>query len=233
MDDSPESRNRLRQLLDAVNEHGTYHKLELGKGLIVKGEYDMTKYVHHYRMPTDLKDQSVLDIGTATGFFAFECARRRARVTAIDLWDGSLFRELQWALGLEVHYVQKNIYDLDEVFGKFDLVICGSLLLHLGDIFGAIQKIRSVCKRRAIISTAFLEDPERADRGYCEFIGAKGLTADGREYGTYWTVGRTALKRMLLAAGFAEVQEVATFTIESEPEGHGFSVPHVVMHALV
>ena len=240
---------RVRRLVDDLNQRGgIYHKIALGDGLVVNGEYDMYKYIHHYGIPSDLTHHSALDIGTASGFFAFECARRGASVTAIDIWDGSFLEDFQRALGLALRYVQKSVYELDETFGRFDLVICGSLLLHLPDVFGAIRKIRGVCKGRAIIATTLLNDAGCTERGYCEFIGrkhqpwyekisgherAQGQFTNHQEYGTYWHISPTALRRMLLAAGFAEVQEVSRFTLASEPEGHGLSIPHVVVHAII
>jgi 2-polyprenyl-3-methyl-5-hydroxy-6-metoxy-1,4-benzoquinol methylase len=202
---------KLRSLVAELNDRGgTYHKIDFGDALVVNGEYDMTRYIHQYDLPAKLDGQSVLDIGTSSGFFAFECARRGGNVTAIDLWDGSLIEEFQKSLGLSVRYEKKSIYDLDEEFGTFDLVICGSLLLHLPDIFGAVRKIRAICKGRAIIATAFLDDPERRDRGYCEFYGIQA-TGDGHEYGTYWAVSPTALRKMLLAAGFPKSAKSADF----------------------
>lgn len=95
------SREELRQMVDAINQKGgTYHQIDLGGGLVVKGEYDMTMYVDSYGIPADLSGRTALDIGTASGFFAFECARRGASVTAIDIWDGRLFDALKEALGL-------------------------------------------------------------------------------------------------------------------------------------
>lgn len=224
---------QLRNLVADLNRKGgTYHKIDLGDALVVNGEYNMSKYVHHYGIPARLDGQSVLDIGTSSGYFAFECARRGGVVTAIDLWDGSLIEEFQKSLKVTVRYFKKSLYDLDENFGTFDLVICGSLLLHLTDVFGAVKKIRTVCKGRAIVATAFLDDPERRDRGYCEFIGIQA-TGDGHEYGTYWNMSPTALRRMLLSAGFSEVHEISKFSLDSEPGGHGFSVSHVVMSASV
>ncbi len=224
----------VRGLVDALNrDGGLYHRMELGPGLVVKGEYDMTKYIHHYGIPDSLLGRSVLDIGTASGFFAFECARRGGSVTAIDLQEARRFDELREALGLNARYVQKNLYQLNESFGQFDFVICGSVLLHLADIFGAIRRIRTVCKHRAILATAILDDPERTDRAYCEFLGASGKGRRGLEYATYWRVSPAALAKMLLFAGFSEVTEIAKFSLNSEADGHGFSTPHVVMRATV
>jgi len=68
---------RVRQLVDEYNRDGiSYHKIDLGNGLTIRGEYDMARYVHHYEIPADLTGKTVLDIGTSSGYFAFECARR-------------------------------------------------------------------------------------------------------------------------------------------------------------
>ena len=91
-------------------------KLTWAMVLVVKGEYDMTRYVEFYGIAADLGGKTVLDIGTSSGFFAFECARRGASVTAIDIWDGNLFNTLKEGLGLSAQYVQRSIYDLDASF---------------------------------------------------------------------------------------------------------------------
>jgi len=124
--------------VDEINRAGgTYHKMDFGDGLVVDGEYDMAGYLEHYGLPERLDGKRVLDVGTASGFFAFECARRGGNVTAIDVHDGNLFRDLRDGLGLEVDYVQMDLFDLEPGFGEFDLVVCGSVLLHISDIFGA------------------------------------------------------------------------------------------------
>jgi 2-polyprenyl-3-methyl-5-hydroxy-6-metoxy-1,4-benzoquinol methylase len=192
----------------------------------------MTKYLHYYGIPEDLTGKTVLDIGTSTGFFAFECARRKAQVTAIDLWDGILFNTIRDAIGLDARYVQKSIYELDPTFGQFDLVVCGSLLLHLRDIFGAIERIRSVCQGEAIIATAAMDDHKFDDKAFCEFIGSRTLDEAG-EYWVYWRLNAMVLKKMLLAAGFSEASEVSRFVLESEPGKEGFATPHVVVKATV
>jgi len=74
---------------------------------------------------------TVIDVGTATGFFALECAKRGAKVTAIDVLADSPVSALAKALGLKVRFKQKTL--LAGNIGVFDLVICGSLLMHLPD----------------------------------------------------------------------------------------------------
>jgi len=224
--------NNLRDVCDNINRSGgTYHQIDLGGGLVVKGEYDMTRYVEFYGIAADLSGKTVLDIGTSSGFFAFECARRGASVTAIDIWDGNLFNTLKEGLGLSAQYVQRSIYDLDASFGRFDIVICTSLLLHLPDVLGALQRISSVCANKAIIATAFLHNEACRNRPHIEFVGEIHKTAHGSEYGTYWLMSPVALQRMLSAVGFSRVQEMSRFSLASEPGRNNYDTPHIVLHA--
>jgi 2-polyprenyl-3-methyl-5-hydroxy-6-metoxy-1,4-benzoquinol methylase len=195
---------KLHRMVEEINERGgSYHKFDLGDNLVINGTFDMTKYLHCYGIPMDLTGKTVLDIGTSSGFFAFERVRRKAQVTAIDLWDGTGFNSNRDVLGLDVRYVQKSSYELDLTFGQFDLVICGSLLLHLADIFRAIERIRSVCRGEAIIATAAMDDHKFDDKPFCEFVGSR--TLDGlSDYYTFWRLNGTALMKMVLAAGFSE-----------------------------
>lgn len=223
--------NRLRQFVNDVNKAGgTYHKLHLGNGLVIHGDYDMTKYVNYYNLPVSLKGKTVLDIGTSSGYFALECARRGGQVTAINIWEGPLLSRLVKFMNTDVRYVKKSIYELDTNFGQFDLVVCGSLLLHLPDPFGAIQKIRSVCRGQAIVSTSCTPDSMTNPRPVCEFVGLKAL---GGDYCTYWSVGAVALRNMFLLSGFSRVENELHFTLISETGQTEFATPHVVMTGII
>jgi 2-polyprenyl-3-methyl-5-hydroxy-6-metoxy-1,4-benzoquinol methylase len=225
------NRDRLRQLVETVNNNGgTYHQLNLGAGLILQGYYDMTKYIGYYELAASLEGKTVLDIGTASGYFALECARRGARVTAIDIYEAPLLMGILELVDVDIRYVQKSIYDLDARFGLFDLVVCGSLLLHLPDQFGAIQRIRSVCSGRAVVSTACTADSESNPRPLCEFIGQKATDDD---YYAYWTLGAAALKHMMVTAGFSQVENQNHFILSSEADRTTYATSHVVMAGIV
>jgi tRNA (mo5U34)-methyltransferase len=221
-----------RELVERVNRAGgTYHRLDMGDGLVIEGDYDMSKYAPYYRLPSRLDGKTVLDVGTASGYFAIECARRGARVTAIDIWDDScLLSGLVETFGLDVRYVQKTIYDLDASFGEFDLVVCGSLILHLPDPFGAIQRIRLVCGGRAIVSTACTDDSTTNPAPMCEFTGQRARESD---YWAYWRLSAAALRKMFQAAGFARIEGERHFILTTQPGRIAFGTPHVVMSATV
>ena len=221
-----------RSIVRQMNEQGgTYHRLDLGNGLVVDGDYDMTQFLPHYHLPAALDGMTVLDVGTSSGFFAFECARRGAKVTAIDIWDNTCpVAGLSRALDLPITYVQRNLYDVDASFGTFDLVICGSLLLHLPDPVGAVRALRSVTARRLIVSTAAVSDSANATEPVCHFLGQRA--GDG-DYWAYWALSAPALERMAIAAGFSRVDYVEHFELRSQPTRRPYSTAHVALSAYV
>ncbi|MBN9118331.1 MAG: hypothetical protein J0I06_04075 [Planctomycetes bacterium] len=84
---------RCRELgLTGLDDHYWYHSVDLGDGLITPGDYDYRAQVHSFGFPADLGGKRVLDVGSATGFFAFEFERRGAEVVSVELpsldrWD--------------------------------------------------------------------------------------------------------------------------------------------------
>lgn len=62
-----------------------YHTVDLGDGLVTPGMYDYRETVRDFHFPADMRGMTVLDVGSATGFFAFEFERRGARVVSVEL----------------------------------------------------------------------------------------------------------------------------------------------------
>jgi len=68
-----------------IENYYWYHTIELPHGLVTPGLYDLRAAVPNFGFPDDLRGTSVLDVGSATGFFAFEFARRGAHVVSVEL----------------------------------------------------------------------------------------------------------------------------------------------------
>jgi tRNA (mo5U34)-methyltransferase len=62
-----------------------YHTIDLGQGVVTPGDYDYRDLLHVYQFPEDMRGMRVLDVGSATGFFAFEFERRGGQVVSVDL----------------------------------------------------------------------------------------------------------------------------------------------------
>jgi tRNA (mo5U34)-methyltransferase len=214
------------EFVRAVNESGgAYHRIDFGDGLVLEGEHDMSRHLPAYGIPADLAGKTVLDVGTAAGYFAVELARRGANVTAIDLWDRSLQRMVFRAAGVDVRYEQMDLFDLDERFGTFDLVFCGSVLIHVWDQFTTMRRLRAVCGGQAIVATTIT--PARFGRKpLAAFTGGRSEGADGREYWTTWEPNPPALVEMAKKAGFEDVTYRGWFWLEGAPR-----VRHGVLHA--
>ncbi|MGH9784879.1 MAG: hypothetical protein ACRD88_11910, partial [Terriglobia bacterium] len=62
-----------------------YHTIDLGDGLVTPGMHDYRSTLAAFRFPESMRGMKVLDIGSATGFFAFEFERRGAQVVSVEL----------------------------------------------------------------------------------------------------------------------------------------------------
>jgi SAM-dependent methyltransferase len=145
-----------------------YHSMDLPGVGAVEGEWDLRGGVAEYLGGVDVNGKRVLDVGTASGFLAFEMERAGAEVVASDLSDEHLWdivpfggavgpdavaeakdhvRRLNnsfWlahqALGSSVQVVYGPVYELPEEIGPVDVVVFGSVLLHLRDPFLALER---------------------------------------------------------------------------------------------
>ncbi|TMI16680.1 methyltransferase domain-containing protein [Candidatus Bathyarchaeota archaeon] len=75
-----------------IKKYYWYHTVDLGNGLVTPGTYDYRKDLPRFQFPEDMSGMNVLDVGSATDFFAFEFERRGANVISVELpsiedWD--------------------------------------------------------------------------------------------------------------------------------------------------
>lgn len=81
-----------RMGVEGLDNYYWYHTVDLGNGLVTPGDYDFRDQIGAFGFPDDLRGKRVLDVGSATGYFAFEFERRGAEVVSVELpsmaeWD--------------------------------------------------------------------------------------------------------------------------------------------------
>jgi tRNA (mo5U34)-methyltransferase len=85
-------------------------------------------------IPADLSGRTVLDIGCNAGFYSLEMKRRgAARVVGIDS-DPAYLAQARFAAevtGAEIEFRQLDVYKIDRLHEKFDLVLFMGVLYHL------------------------------------------------------------------------------------------------------
>lgn len=217
-----------------------YHSIELAPGVVTPGYFDLRPVVDAMPWP-DVSGKRCLDVGTYDGYLAFELERRgAAEVVALDIpdhedWDwpaearaqgpeglerlaggkkGKGFQIAHEALGSRVSKVDMSAYEITpERLGSFEVVVCGSLMLHLRDPVRALEAIRTVCHGEFMSSEEVdlpmsLLHPRRA---VARFDG------DGNVL-QWWIANRAAHRRMVHAAGFEVLRGTRVY---SEPFGAG------------
>jgi tRNA (mo5U34)-methyltransferase len=225
-----------------------YHTIDVAPGVTTPGGFDLRHALDFLPWP-DVSGKRCLDVGTFDGFFAFELERRgAAEVIGIDIPDandcdwpvdvrpgvpgaarslasagpprGDGFRLIAELTGSRAEWRALNVYDLDPAdIGTFDVVVCGSLLLHLRDPIRAVEAIRGVCD-------GYLLSSEQIDAWLTVLRPRAPLARfNGSGHDCQWWVPSAAgHEGMLWAAGFA-VEERSRPYIERLNPVHGLPAP--------
>jgi tRNA (mo5U34)-methyltransferase len=202
------------------------------------GRFDTRSVVDRMPWP-EIAGKRCLDVGTYDGFLAFEMERRgAAEVVAIDIddhrrWDwppdvratggenlerlagpekGRGFRIAAKALGSSVTRLPLSVYDLDpEAVGRFDVVVMGSLLLHLRDPLRALEAIRGVCDG-FFMSADEIDLPLTVAHRRLPTARLNGVG----EMCQWWVPNAAGHRRMIRSAGFDILRTTRPYT---EPYG--------------
>ncbi len=223
-------KHEQKEILKRITGVEWYHSIDLGYGVVTPGLFDHRPLLNQYHLPENFKDMRVLDVATYDGFWAFEFEKRgAAEVVAMDIktWNeidippriragaskemldketGAGFNIARDILGSNVQRNIMNVYDLTPGWmGKFDMVFCSDLLLHLMNPMKALQNIHSVVSGSAYIIDVFSpEFGEDESNSILRYVG-------GSERMVWWRFGLGTLKKMIKDAGFTEVQLLGTF----------------------
>ena len=204
-----------------------WHTIDLGNGVITPGGNPTPERIETLRLPEDLRDCSVLDIGAWDGAYSFEAERRGARrVLATDsfCWGGpgvgtkAGFDLARSALNSKVEDKEIDVMDLTpEEVGVFDLVLFLGVLYHLRHPLLALERLFSVTEKQAIVETHvdLLDCPRPAMAFY---PGAEVCN----DPTNWWGPNRAAVESMLKDVGFARVEMVSHDTVHSRMVFHAW-----------
>jgi SAM-dependent methyltransferase len=155
----------------------------------------------------DLSGRRVLDVGSNAGYDPFMFHSRGAEhVLAVEPYDfirQALFLEEVYRTGVEFQQIGWQQLD-PEVHGRFDFVHCHGVLYHEPHPLALPQKLRSMIAEdgELLFGSIMLARPEVSE--YARFVPDSYF---GDE--TWWWVpGRLAMRWMLEAAGFADVEDL-------------------------
>lgn len=216
-----------------------YHTIEFPDGTTTPGWIDTRDVAKLVPWPSNLRGGRCLDVGSFDGFWSFEMERRgAAEIVAIDVDDpealdfvadmkqegpehirrigaerGPGFAAAKAALRSRVERRNRSVYDLDPSNdGQFDVVFCGSLLLHLRDPLRALERMRAVCKGVLVVAEAI--DP------LLEIVAFRYPAAAVHPYpDQWWTVNSTGMERLLSMSAFEIVERGPRFLFGHGPGG--------------
>ena len=203
-----------------------YHTVDVVPGAVTRGWWDLRHALPLLPIP-DVRGKRCLDVGTWDGFYAFELERRgAAEVVAVDLadltdidwppevradptFDPTLsgeqprpagFRLLHRLLESKVEWRGCSIYDLDPAeLGTFDLVVVGSLLVHLRDPVRALDAVRRVVAPGGrFLSIDYIHPPVNLLGRGRPLFELRGETSDFQ----WWLASDLGLQQLLKVAGF-------------------------------
>ena len=150
------SKQQIEKILE--DENFAYHRINLPFGLHTRGR-DCSR-TRDLIFRESLAGKSVLDVGSALGYFCFEAeARGATRVLGIERSE-ERFRQarlLKQIIGSRAEFLQRDIlqHPLDE---KFDYVCLLNVLHHLDEPIRAIHLLAPLASEMLVIEFPTIED---------------------------------------------------------------------------
>jgi tRNA (mo5U34)-methyltransferase len=189
-----------------------FQSIDLGHGIVTPGVDRSARRLKALQLPARLDGQSVLDIGTWNGFYAFAAEQRGAsRVLATDsaVWrepgiGRAGFDLAHRALNSGVEGREIDVLELSpDTVGEFDVVLFLGVLYHLRHPLLALERVASVTKRHLVLETAV--DMLWCGRPAAAFYPGDELKGDASNW---WGPNPAATVAMLRDVGFSEVRVV-------------------------
>ena len=216
------SDDQVKKMFDSVD--GWYHSFKIGNV-----ENTNTKSSLNYQMwvssiiPENLENKTVLDIGTADGYYSFLCESRGAKkVVAVDWTEFPGFTVTHKVLNSKVEFrklviddstigftkIKSQVGTIDEIKEKFDVVLLFGVLYHIPSPIMVIQKLFKNTSM-LLIASHIIDSKEPAMYYYPEYSLTPGDTTN------WWVPTPSCLTDIGKRIGFMKSDLVDTFDFDS------------------
>ena len=223
------SDDEITKIIESVPEQPNgfftwYHSFRFGNvyahGTITSLQYQM--WVSSL-IPENLKNKTVLDIGTADGFYSFLCESRGAKkVVAVDWTEFPGFSAAHKILDSKVEFrkliidesnlgfvdLKQKISTINEIKEKFDIILLFGVLYHLPNPIMVIQKLFKNTSM-LLIASHIIDSKEPAMYYYPEGSLTPGDTTN------WWVPTPSCLIDIGKRLGFNKSKMVDTFDFDS------------------
>ena len=224
------SDGEITKIIESVPEQTNgvftwYHSFRFGDvyapGTITSLQYQM--WVSSI-IPENLENKTVLDIGTADGFYSFLCESRGAKkVVAVDWLEFPGFTAAHKILNSNVEFrklvvddsnigftkIKSQIGTMDEIKEKFDIVLLFGVLYHLPNPVMVLKTLANITHKMLLISSHIIDEKEPAMYYYPEGSLTPGDTTN------WWVPTPSCLIDIGKRLGFNKSKMIDTFDFDS------------------
>ena len=175
-------------------------------------------------IPENLKNKTVLDVGTADGFYSFLCESRGAKkVVAVDWLEFPGFTAAHKILNSNVEFrklvvdestfgftdLKSKIGTIDEIKEKFDIILLFGVLYHLPNPVMVLKTLANITHKMLLISSHIIDEKEPAMYYYPEGSLTPGDTTN------WWVPTPSCLIDIGKRLGFNKSKMIDTFDFDS------------------
>ena len=224
------SDDEITKIIESVPEQPNgvftwYHSFRFGNvyahGTITSLQYQM--WVSSL-IPENLKNKTVLDIGTADGFYSFLCESRGAKkVVAVDWLEFPGFTAAHKILNSNVEFwklivdesnfgftdLKSKIGTIDKIKEKFDIILLFGVLYHLPNPVMLLKTLANITHKMLLISGHVIDSKEPAMYYYPEGSLTPNDTTN------WWIPTPSCLTDIGKRLGFNKSKMVDTYDFDS------------------